>query len=260
MLKQILEHKRQEVERLTRERDVDSLRDAVKDTPPARGFRAELERRLARGSPGVIAEIKRASPSRGLLRADFDPASIATAYEHAGATGLSVLTDEHFFQGSTADFRAVRELTSRPLLRKDFILDPWQVFESRLMGADCVLLIAAALSDARLRELCDLAGEIGLDVLLEVHNADELARALETPAIIGINNRNLETFEVSLRTAEELAGHVPSDRLVVAESGIHDRDDVGRLQAAGINAFLVGEALMSAPDPGARLGELFKSA
>lgn len=258
LLAQILAHKVEEVTRLAAERDLRALRAAVAHAPPTRGFEAALRGRIQTGQAAVIAEMKRASPSQGLLRADFDPASIADGYQRNGAVCVSVLTDEHFFQGSASDLRAVREVCTLPLLRKDFIIDPWQVYETRLMGADCVLLIAAALGDPALQELCELALDLELDVLLEVHNEADLERALATRAsVIGINNRDLNSFETSLKTTLALAPKVPAERLAVTESGIHRPQDVEDLRAAGVHAFLVGEALMRAPDPGARLAALF---
>jgi indole-3-glycerol phosphate synthase len=214
-----------------------------------RPFAAALERRLADGRYGLIAEIKKASPSAGVIRKDFDPPKLASAYAAGGASCLSVLTDGPYFQGSDADLTAAREAVSLPILRKDFILDPYQVLESRCIGADCILLIMAALSDAAAGELAAAAAELGLDVLAEIHDRGELDRALRLPVrLIGINNRNLKTLETDLRTAETLAPEVPSDRLVVAESGIRRSEDLDRLAAAGARCFLVGETLMREPD------------
>jgi indole-3-glycerol phosphate synthase len=226
-------------------------------------FAAALERHLGEGRYGLIAEIKKASPSAGLIRADFDPAALAVAYAAGGASCLSVLTDAPFFQGSDADLVAARGAGTLPVLRKDFILDPYQIVESRRIGADCVLLIMAALTDTGARELVAAARELGLDVLAEVHDATELDRALQLGIrLIGINNRNLKTLAVDLGTAERLAPEVPPDRIVVAESGIRGREDLARLAAAGIRAFLVGETLMRQKDVAAAtrrllgLGEL----
>jgi indole-3-glycerol phosphate synthase len=219
------------------------------DAPPVRGFARVLQRQLDEGRYGLIAEIKKASPSAGLIRPDFDPATLARAYASGGAACLSVLTDAPYFQGSDADLGAARGAAELPVLRKDFILDPYQVLESRLIGADSVLLILAALSDAAARELTAAANELGLDVLAEVHNAGELDRALRLGVrLIGINNRNLKTLSVDLETTEELAPRVPDDHIVVAESGIRSADDLDRLAAAGARCFLVGETLMRAPD------------
>ena len=258
ILARILERKREEVADGTRATSLAEIRRRAADAPATRGFRAALEARVAEGRSAVVAEIKRASPSRGIIRRDFDPARIAAGYEHAGAAALSVLTDREFFQGAPEHLRAARAATALPVLRKDFLIDPWQVHEARAMGADCVLLIVAALDDGALRELAELAGEIGLDTLVEVHEEAELERALRLPApLLGINNRDLRTFETSLATTKRLAARIPARRLTVTESGIAAREDVADLRAHGVHAFLVGEALMSAPDPGERLAALF---
>jgi len=221
----------------------------ISQAPPARKFAAALEGHLGEGRYGLIAEIKKASPSAGLIRDDFEPRALARAYAAGGASCLSVLTDAPYFQGSDEDLKAARESVGLPVLRKDFILDPYQVLESRLIGADCILLIMAVLSDAEAAELAAAAGELGLDVLAEIHDATELDRALRLPVrLIGINNRNLKTLETDLRTAETLAPEVPGDRIVVAESGIRRTADLDRLAAAGARCFLVGESLMREPD------------
>jgi indole-3-glycerol phosphate synthase len=226
-----------------------SLSAGLAAAPPVRPFAAALERHLAAGRYGLIAEIKKASPSAGLIREDFDPASLARAYAAGGATCISVLTDAPYFQGSDDDLRAARQAAPLPALRKDFIVDPYQVLESRHIGADCVLLILAAISDAVARELAATAAEYGLDVLAEVHDQGELERALLLGVrLIGINNRNLKTLAVDLGTTERLARDVPADRIVVAESGIRNPDDLDRLAASGARCFLVGETLMRAPD------------
>jgi indole-3-glycerol phosphate synthase len=225
---------------------------------PARGFERALRERIAAGGSAVVAEIKKASPSRGVIRAAFDPPAIAAAYERAGAACLSVLTDMKYFQGSDDYLVAARAVCSLPVLRKEFILDEYQVAQSRAIGADAVLLIVSALDNARLADLNACAREYGLDVLVEVHDARELDRALALPgALLGINNRNLRTFNVSLQTTLELLPRVPPDRLVVTESGILAQRDVVQMRRHGVHAFLVGEAFMRAPDPGAALTALF---
>lgn len=223
-----------------------------------RGFEVALRRAIAQGRSAVIAEVKKASPSKGVLREHFVPAEIAQAYERGGAACLSVLTDESFFQGSPEFLKQARAACSLPVLRKDFLYDPYQVLQARAWGADCVLLIVAALTDAQLAELEACAHELQMDVLVEVHDADELDRALRlrTP-LLGINNRDLRTFEVSLQTTISQLARIPADRLVITESGILSVTDVQQMRASGVNAFLVGEAFMRAPDPGQALATLF---
>ena len=226
--------------------------------PEPRGFAGALQARIDAGEPAVIAEIKKASPSKGVIRAHFDPEAIARSYQAGGAACLSVLTDVDFFQGSDVYLKQAREACSLPVLRKDFVIDPYQIISARAMGADCVLLIVAALTPAQLREMETLAIELGMDVLVEVHDAQELdiALTLKTP-LLGINNRNLRTFEVTLDTTLGLQARVPADKLLVTESGILGRADVQRMRSAGVHAFLVGEAFMRAPEPGLALAELF---
>lgn len=230
----------------------------VADLPDTRGFAAAIESGIEAGKPAVIAEVKKASPSKGVIRADFDPAAIARSYEQGGASCLSVLTDADFFQGHEDYLRQARAACSLPVLRKDFTIDPYQVYEARAIGADCILLIVAALDDAALLDLSLLAAELDLDVLVEVHDEEELERALDVPApLIGVNNRNLRTFEVSLDTSVKLRARAPRDRLLVSESGIATPEDIARLRSMGIDAFLVGETFMRAADPGAALKQLF---
>ena len=257
ILEQILATKAGEVETRRRKRDLATMAAMAADAPPARGFSARL-RAAARGGPAVIAEVKRASPSAGVIRADFEPAAIAASYAHAGAACLSVLTDERFFQGSDEYLQQARAACDLPALRKDFTIDPWQVHESRMLGADCILLIVAALPTDLLQELDGLAREIGLDVLVEVHDEAELEKALSTGAdLVGVNNRDLHRFTTDLATSERLRPMIPEERTMVTDSGIHVAADVERLRRCGIGAFLVGEAFMRAPDPGAELRRLF---
>ena len=258
ILDDILAHKRQEVAAQKQRVDMDTLVaniSASNDTP--RGFMKALQARVAIGGTAVIAEVKKASPSMGVIRASFDPVAIAESYAAAGATCLSVLTDEKYFQGSGHYLRLVRAAVGLPLLRKDFIVDEYQIVEARALGADAILLIVAALSDAELAAFTRLAHDLGLDVLVEVHDEAECTRALQLPLrVIGVNNRNLHDFSVSLDTTRRIKAMVPPDYLVVSESGIHTRADIDALQADGISAFLVGGALMQADDPGAALAAL----
>lgn len=258
ILQRIVAVKREEVLAAQRLRDAASLRRLAQDAPAPRDFVGALRGAIAQGRAGVIAEIKKASPSRGVLREDFVPAHLAARYAQCGAAALSVLTDRQFFQGSPAFLVAARAACDAPVLRKDFIVDAYQVDESRAMGADCVLLIAACLEPGPMAELEAQAHALGMAVLVEVHDGAELDRALRlrTP-LIGVNNRNLRTFEVNLQTTLDLQPQVPPDRLLVTESGILARADVQRLRQAQVHAFLVGEAFMRAPDPGAALAELF---
>ena len=257
ILERILARKREELAEL-RQQPLAQWQQAAAEADAPRGFVASLRQRLAQGEPAVIAEIKKASPSRGVLREDFDPAAIAAAYARGGAAALSVLTDRDFFQGAPDYLRAARAACDLPVLRKDFMIDPLQVYEARAMGADAILLIVAAVDDAQMQSLAGLAGELGMDVLVEVHDRDELARALAvSPNLVGINNRNLRSFETRLETTLEMLPAVPEDCLVVTESGIHSPADVARMRAGGVHAFLVGEAFMRRPDPGKALAEIF---
>lgn len=261
ILNRILARKAEEVTERARRLPLAALRAQAAHAPAVRGFAAAIRARMATGKPAVIAEIKKASPSKGVLRADFRPAEIARSYERHGATCLSVLTDVDYFQGSDEHLKAARAACALPVLRKDFTIDPYQVYEARALGADAILLIVAALGDAEMRGLATLASGLGLDVLVEVHDAQELERALAIPSpLIGINNRNLHTFDVSLATTLALLPSVPPDRIVVTESGIHTAEDITRLRASAVGAFLVGEAFMRAPEPGAALASLFASA
>ena len=258
IMKRILARKREEVDARSRARPLGELRAAIADAGETRGFLRALRRKVDQGQSAVIAEIKKASPSKGVIREDFDPVQIAVSYEKAGAACLSVLTDEDFFQGHDDYLVAARNACRLPVIRKDFLVDEYQVYEARLLGADCVLLIVGALDDDSLRRLYDLCAEIGLDALVEVHDARELDRALSLGlSLVGINNRDLRSFEVSLSTTLDLLDRVPGDCLVVTESGIHTREDVRLMREHGVNAFLVGEAFMRAPEPGELLAELF---
>ena len=261
VLAKILESKRREVEEAKARMPRAGLERQARELPPPRGFEKALRAKVAAGRPAVIAEIKRASPSRGLIRADFDPARIAASYEANGAACLSVLTDREFFGGSLEDLKAARAACSLPVLRKDFMIDPYQVHEARAWGADCILLIVGALPDDAMRELEREAHDVGLDVLVESHDAGELARALalRTP-LMGVNNRDLRTFETRLETTLTLVGAVPADRLLITESGISEPSDVQRLGQAGVGAYLVGSAFMAAQDPGKELSRLFSGA
>ena len=259
ILQRILATKRAEISAARRAVPVEELERRAHTQPPARDFIAALRAKNAAGTPAVIAEIKRASPSKGLLRNDFDPAVLAKGYESGGAACLSVLTDREYFQGANEHLTAARAACGLPVLRKDFIIDAYQVLEARAIGADCILLIAAAANVDELRGLEQLAHRLGMAVLVEVHDETELAAAsmLATP-LIGINNRNLRTFATSLQTTSDLLPRVPADKLVVTESGIRDRNDVARLRKQGVHAFLIGETFMRAADPGGTLRDLLK--
>ena len=258
ILERILARKREEVAARRAAWPLEKLRSHTAEVPTTRGFEASLRARIRHGQPAVIAEVKKASPSKGVIRPNFDPTAIAQSYASAGAACLSVLTDEDFFQGHDRYLTQARRACVLPILRKDFTIDEYQIYESRELGADCILLIVAALPDSRLSEFTDLALELGIDVLMEVHDGEELDRALTTRAsLIGINNRNLRTFETSLDTTLALKPRVPADRMLVTESGIATRADVERMRSNDVHAFLVGETFMRAPDPGAELEQLF---
>jgi indole-3-glycerol phosphate synthase len=258
ILQKILDRKVEEVAAGRKRKSLADQEDAARHADAVRGFQRAIEDKVAAGQPGVIAEIKKASPSQGVIRPDFRPADIARSYEQAGAACLSVLTDVDFFQGANTYLQQARGACALPVIRKDFLIDPYQVVEARAIDADCVLLIVAALSDAQLNELNACAREFGLDVLVEVHDASELERALPLAgALLGINNRNLKTFEVSLDNTLCLLERIPAGRCVVTESGIHTRDDVALMRDHDVQAFLVGEAFMRAAEPGEKLAELF---
>jgi indole-3-glycerol phosphate synthase len=263
ILNKILDVKADEVATAKKVRSLASLRDEVENDKEARaglrGFEASLRAKIAAGKAGVIAEIKKASPSKGVLRPDFQPAAIAANYERHGAACLSVLTDIQFFQGAPDYLKQARAACAIPVLRKDFIVDPYQIYEARSWGADCILLIVAALDHGLMAELEACAHELGMNVLVEVHSAEELTAALRLKtALLGINNRNLRTFETSLQNTIELLPRIPPDKLVVTESGILAPDDVKKMRDADVHAFLVGEAFMRAHDPGAELQRLFQ--
>lgn len=258
ILKKIVARKREEISQAQAEVSIAELKASLADADSPRGFVAAIEKKIQSGSPAVIAEIKKASPSKGVLRENFIPAEIAASYEKGGAACLSVLTDRDFFQGANDYLMQARAACKLPVIRKDFIVDPYQVYEARAIGADCILLIVACLDDESLVSLNNLAHELGMDVLVEVHDDAELKRALQlNNRLIGINNRDLRTFDVSLETTLGMLGDIPADSIVVTESGIHNRGDVALMQANQVNTFLVGEAFMRADDPGARLSELF---
>ncbi len=261
ILQRILARKAEEIQARAANVPLSELSKRTADASKPRGFVRAMQARIARGDAAVIAEVKKASPSKGVIRADFDPAAIARSFELGGAACLSVLTDIDFFQGADAYLQQARAACALPVLRKDFTIDAYQVYEARSLGADCILLIVAALDDVVLRELSLLAHELGMDVLVEAHDAIELERALKTGAtLIGINNRSLRTFETSLNTTLYLRHQVPADRILVTESGIHNAADVTRMRTADVQAFLVGEAFMRASDPGAALQDLFFAA
>ncbi|MGJ8514521.1 indole-3-glycerol phosphate synthase TrpC [Carnimonas bestiolae] len=258
VLGNILTRKREEVEARKVERPLEQLIEALETAPAPRGFVAALRGRIAAGDAAVIAEVKKASPSKGVIREDFDPAAIARSYQDGGAACLSVLTDVDFFQGSDAYLQQAREACQLPVLRKDFVIDEYQLYEARALGADCVLLIVAALSDSELAALHQRAVSLGLDVLVEAHDAEELTRALALDIdLVGINNRDLRTFDTTLDVTFDLLPSIPEGVTLVTESGIMNREDIDRLRSANVNAFLVGERFMREAEPGKALNELF---
>jgi indole-3-glycerol phosphate synthase len=259
ILQKIVAVKREEIAAGLKKKSLAAMREDAESRILTRDFEGALRAKIQAGQAAVIAEVKKASPSKGVLRADFIPADIAQSYAQYGAACLSVLTDQQFFQGCNDYLKQARASCDLPVLRKDFMVDPYQVFEARAIGADCILLIAACLSDAQMNELEAVARYLGMAVLVEVHDADELQRALKlkTP-LLGINNRNLRTFEVTLNTTLGMMADVPADKLLITESGILQRGDVQTMRDAGVHAFLVGEAFMRADDPGAALAELFQ--
>ena len=260
ILRKILQRKYAEVTERRKLRSITELEQQVLNQSPLRDFAQAIQTRITQGAPAVIAEVKKASPSKGVIREDFKPADIARSYQDGGAICLSVLTDVDFFQGADAFLQQAREACELPVLRKDFNVDPYQIVEARALGADAILLIVAALEDAQMKELAEIAGQLGLSVLVEVHDRAELERALElsTP-LIGINNRDLHSFETRLETTLELLQHIPDDRIVVTESGIHNAEHVALMREHNVQSFLVGEAFMRAKEPGQKLKELFFS-
>ena len=258
ILKKIIARKREEIAERSEQVSLEAMIERAKSADSCRGFVDAMKNKIAGGQAAVIAEIKKASPSKGVMREYFVPAEIAASYEKGGAACLSILTDKDFFQGSEEHLQQARAACALPVIRKDFIIDPYQVYEARAINADCILLIVAALGDTQLRELAALATKLGMDVLVEVHDADELQRMLPLNLpLVGINNRNLRTFEVSLQTTLDMLDSIPDDRIVVTESAIHSAEDVKRMREHHVNAFLVGEAFMRADDPGSQLAMLF---
>jgi len=258
ILKKILQRKVEEIAEATAKESLVDLTNRAKSALPVRGFIQSIENKIAANQAAVIAEIKKASPSKGVMRENFIPAEIAKSYEKGGAACLSILTDRDFFQGATQYLMQAREATSLPVIRKDFIIDPYQVYEARAMHADCILLIVSALEDAQLNELLALANDLQMDVLMEVHDREEMQRAIVSGAkLIGVNNRNLRTFDVNLQTTLDMLDMLPEDRILVTESGIHAPQDVKLMRENNVNSFLVGEAFMRADEPGEKLSELF---
>lgn len=257
ILQKIIRYKETVVAARKQKFPLEILQEKVSQTPNPRGFVQAIQNKISSGKIAVIAEIKKASPSKGIIRANFNPVEIAKSFAAHGACCLSILTDEEFFQGSDEYLKQVRAAVSLPILRKDFIIDAYQVYESRVIGADCILLIVAALSDAQLQEFAALAEKLNLDVLVEVHGEAELDRALKlNTQLVGINNRDLRTFTTRLDTTFNLLKKIPKDKIVVTESGIHTRADIASMRKQGVNTFLIGEAFMSAQDPGEKLAEL----
>lgn len=258
ILKKILQRKHEEIAERSQKTGLQQLKQQAQAASPTRGFINAIAAKIKQGKPGIIAEIKKASPSKGVIRENFDPVAIAKNYEQHGAACLSILTDRDFFQGHEDYLQQARAATRLPVIRKDFIIDPYQVYEARAINADCILLIVAALDDEKLNELLSLAHELNMDVLMEVHDAEEMRRAIQTGVkLIGINNRNLRTFELSLNTTLDMLDRVPADRLLVTESGILSPQDVTLMRNHKVNAFLVGEAFMRAENPGEKMAELF---
>ena len=259
ILKKILARKQEEIIERSRAVSVEQLLEKAASASATRGFAAALAAKLAVGESAVIAEIKKASPSKGVIRENFDPAAIARSYAKGGAACLSVLTDVDFFQGADRFLTMAREACDLPVIRKDFIIDSYQIYEARAMGADCILLIVSALNEQQLNELHEVAVAMGMDVLIEVHDAEELTIALKLDnPMVGINNRNLHSFDVSLDNTFQLLEQIPSGKIVITESGIHNSDDVAAMRANNVNAFLVGEAFMRSQEPGEKLRELFR--
>jgi indole-3-glycerol phosphate synthase len=258
ILIKIIDRKAEEVAERVMQRSLDTVKAEAASANAPRGFVDSIKRTLSQGRSAVIAEIKKASPSKGIIRENFNPAEIAKSYEQGGASCLSVLTDIDFFQGHDDYLKQARAACNLPVLRKEFIIDSYQVYEARAMGADCILLIVAVLDDEQLKELSELATKLGMDVLIEVHDAEELKRMLPLNLpLVGINNRNLRTFDVSLDTTIELLSMIPDDRIIVTESGIHSAEDVALMRKHQVNTFLVGEAFMRADEPGEELKALF---
>ncbi len=258
ILKKILARKHEEIAERSAQVSIPQLIEKAKTASAPRGFAAAIAAKIAAGQSGVIAEIKKASPSKGVIREDFDPAAIAQSYEKGGACCLSVLTDVDFFQGADEYLQMARNASTLPVIRKDFIIDEYQIYEARAMGADCILLIVSALSEEQLNQLHKVARSMGMDVLVEVHDGAELELALKLDnPMVGINNRNLHSFEVSLENTYQLLGKIPNNKIVITESGIHSPADVAAMRQHNVNAFLVGEAFMRSEEPGERLAEMF---